>query len=91
MISLALIGTSEVAQILGVHERTALRLMQTGKIAAFRLSARGTGGRGIWRTTRAHVAYYVDQQIAKNLSTRENAGEVPFRLWALLHDPTHQK
>jgi hypothetical protein len=79
--ALNLIGTKEVAGILQVHERTALRLMQRGHIQAFRLSAQGTGKRGIWRTTRAHVLHYVDMRIAAN---GNGNGEQPFRALSML-------
>jgi len=76
-----LIGTAEVARMLDVNERTAMRLMQQGKLPAFRLTARGTGKRGIWRTTRAHVLHYVDMKIAAH--TNGN-GEQPFRALSML-------
>ena len=76
-----LIGTKEVAKLLAVNERTAARLMHDGRLPAFRLSARGSGKRGIWRTTRAHVLHYVDMQIAKNSNGHD---EPPFRALAMM-------
>ena len=57
-----LIGTKEVATILQIHERTALRLMQRGIIKAFQLSTENTN-RGVWRTLRSHVHAYIEHQI----------------------------
>lgn len=74
-----LIGTKEVAKMLDVNEHTARRLMREKKLPAFLLSARGTGKRGIWRTTRAHVLHYVDLRIAEHSN-----GDPPLRAVSLI-------
>ncbi len=51
-LSLACVCPKEVAQILGISERSALRLMATGEIESFR------AGRKLWRTTLAKLERY---------------------------------
>ena len=52
------IGTKEVAVLLGTSERTAHRLLRDKSIRAFKM-------RGCWRTTTAMVTDYVNTQIGQ--------------------------
>ena len=51
-LSLACVCPKEVAQILGISERSALRLMAGGEIESFR------AGRKLWRTTLSKIERY---------------------------------
>ena len=52
-----LLGPKDVAALLGVHERTAIKLFATGEIRAFR------AGPKLWRTTREVYDAWVAEKL----------------------------
>lgn len=54
------LGPKDVAAELGLHERSATRLMRDGTIQSCRV---GPGAK-LWRTTRAHLEVYLAEQFA---------------------------
>jgi len=54
-----LLGPKDIAQILGISERGASRLLRSGVLPAFRVGK-------LWRTSEARLAAYVEQEMRKS-------------------------
>lgn len=56
-----LLGAKEVAALLSVSERTAIRMFQSGEIRAFQVNGK------LWRTRRENVDAYVARNLGEPL------------------------
>jgi excisionase family DNA binding protein len=59
-----LLCTKEIAALLGVHPRTAIRMFKSGEIQAFRSGPR------LWRTTSEICDQYVKRKLAAEAELR---------------------
>jgi len=55
-----LLCSKQVGKMLGVHSRSAVKLLRSGQIRGFK-----PGGR-VWRTTKAEIEAYIQRELAKS-------------------------
>jgi len=69
-----LLGPKDVAALLGVHERTAVKLFATGEIRAFK------AGPKLWRTTREVYETWVKEKLQADRRNSLTAPALPLRV-----------
>ena len=68
------LGPKEIAALVGVHERTVVRLFATGELPAFKV------GPKLWRTTREAFDAWVKEKLQPSRRNSLTAPALPLRV-----------